>query len=69
MANDLSQVPLDNKLIRKFLTSDETLQSDAAAPKSGATGGSSSQSLLGAATLPEAGSIVSSKDPLAKQER
>jgi len=60
---------LDNKLIRKLLTSVETLQSDVATLKSRATSGPSSQLIWGTATLPETSSIVSGKDPPTKWAR
>ena len=50
-------------LIKQLLTFVQTLQSDVAALKSGATGGSNSQSLSGTATLLQTDSVVSGKEP------
>ena len=71
MAEDQSAVQLDNALIKQLVSSVQTLQSDLAALKSGATGGSNLiQPPAGAATLSQTDSIVSgsSKDPPAKRK-
>lgn len=56
-------------LIKALLTSVKSLQSDMAALKSGAIGGSNSQPPTGDTTLLQTNSAVSGKDPPAKWQR
>ena len=72
MAEDQNVVQLDNALVKQLVTSVQTLQSELAALKSGATGGSNvTQPPPGAATLSQTDSVASGNgtDPPAKRQR
>ena len=72
MAEDQNVVQLDNALVKQLVTSVQTLQSEVAALKSGATGGSNlTQPPPGAATLSQTDSVASGNgtDPPAKRQR
>lgn len=65
MSEEQSTLQLDSSLIKQFFTTIQTLQSDVAVLKSGATGGSRSQPQF--ATLSQTDSAVSGKYPPMKR--
>ena len=72
MAEDQNVIQLDNALVKQLVTSVQTLQSEVAALKSGATGGSHvTQPPPGAATLSQNDSVASGNgtDPPAKRQK